>query len=140
LPEVSGPPEPRIAADQELSPPDTSVSSIPGAVENYSDKLAIQPVLGHAGGHVGMMVLDCNLRQPGQSIGDNGRTIIGVEIMGHDLFRHSSELFQPGNDPINRCQGRRTLQVAYVAAHESLLPAGQADRGFQLPAKSQDSP
>src|ERR1039457_4811066 len=62
LAKMTGPPETVISADQELAAPNRAVTAVTGTVKNQADNLTLQPILGHACGQVGMMVLHRNER------------------------------------------------------------------------------
>ena len=54
---MGGAAEPAIIADEEFASPDRPIRAVPRAVECHADDRFIQTMLGHATGHVGMMVL-----------------------------------------------------------------------------------
>ena len=55
---MSRPPKFPVTADQELAAPDGPVGAVTSAVEGHPDHRPGQPMFGHAGGHVRMVVLN----------------------------------------------------------------------------------
>ena len=54
-----------IIRDEKFAAPNRAIRAVARAVESDTDDRPVEPVLGHAGGHVGVMVLDLDPRQTG---------------------------------------------------------------------------
>src|SRR6202043_1891945 len=58
--------EAREIRHQKFPAPDRSIGAVAGAVKGHADDLALQSILRHAAGNVGMMMLHSDpVRQPG---------------------------------------------------------------------------
>ena len=128
---ADGPPARKLSiiADQKFPAPDCAVGAESGAVEGHADDRFIQSMLGHAAGHVGMMMLDRNAgefpRRPAGHIASRhnpGCKIVGdtsrAEIANSSSYSaiSRSKALKPRNDrgrpgdgsgsPADRCPGR----------------------------------
>src|ERR1035438_3543771 len=75
-------------ADQHFPAPDLPIRPVAGAVERETDHLALESMLGHAPGYVGMVVLhgdqaESTLARPLR--GPGGRKIPRMQIVNHEF-------------------------------------------------------
>ena len=112
VPQMGRPPELRVIADQELAPPNGPVGPQARAVERDADHRFIQAVLGHATGHVGMVMLDGHERRPVARRALPrvvARRIIGVQVVNDHSAARSQRTAgtarRPGQRPGRRPNG-----------------------------------
>ena len=80
---------------KKLAAPDRSVRAIPGTIPCETEHRARQLVLGHAGRHMGVMVLNSHERSIplcSQGFRMPGGSVVRVQVAGHRLGRHAEEL------------------------------------------------
>ena len=138
--------EARPLAHQRLAAPDRAVAAVAGAVPGQSQHRAVQAVLGHAGGHVGVMVLHAHQRHAparGQLLGMPRRGIVGMQIAGDHLAASTcEEIDQVVDRPAKDLDAQHAVQVADVRAEHHLhrLRAEPQRHGvLQMPADGQRS-
>ena len=119
-PEVGRPLESARRDPKELSAPDGVVESVPGPVPGDSRDRAADPVLGHAGEHVGIVVLHAH---HGQAAGlcVPRRDVIRVEIAGDCLGLQVVERREVSHHSPEGAERLGGLQVPYVLAEKDIM-------------------
>jgi len=110
--QVGRPAKVLVIADQELAAPDRPIGAVAGAVERDPEDRPGQPVLGHATGHVRMVVLHGKQLDalPGRALpGVARRGVVRVQVVGQHLrpdllSRQLGRL--PGNLAVRRRIGK----------------------------------
>ncbi len=131
-----------IAGHQEFTTPDGPVVAVARAVEGDADdcRVARQAVFGHAGGNVGMVVLDANSRQPlaRRPLQRVARgQVVGVKVVGHRRRLDTEQPLQVGHAVLKGQQRLVILQIADVVTQEGVVVAGQAEGVLQLCPRGQ---
>ena len=130
-----------IAADETLPAPGRAVRAVAGAVPDKTDDLAGEGVVRHAGGHVGVVVLD---RDEGDPLflaargGVGGGEIVRVQVAGDRRRADVEELFKMPDLLFVILQRLDVLQIADMLAGKHIVPLGQAKAGLLLGPAGKD--
>ena len=98
-------------------------------------------VLGDERGHVGLVVLHPHKRNAtggGKPLRPLSRQIAGMKIGRDRRGRGSEESQQVLGRPLDRGECLEAAHVADVLAHDRPVANGQAERGFEFPADSEN--
>jgi hypothetical protein len=136
---VAHPPEHVEVRHQQLAAPRRAVGAQAQAVEGHAEDGLGSPVLGQAGGDVGVVVLDADRRQV-EVGGELGRQVLRVQVVGHHLGGHAGERAQVVDRLQERPVGGKVLEVADVVAGHHRVALGHRHRALQLGPHRQHVP
>src|SRR5262245_63933688 len=117
-----------ISRHQELPAPESAISAVPGPVPGHANDRSCTPILRHATGNVGMMMLHGDAGQSRQGEGILAREVARMEVIGHRLGSDSEELYEVLDTVYERAIRPVILQVANMMAQEGILLPGQTER------------
>jgi hypothetical protein len=130
--------ETEIIRGEEFSAPDGGVGAEARAIPGDADDAALEAVLGHAAGDVGVMMLDVNLPQVSAPERVLGAQVAGMQIVrdggGGDVeeARHALQgLFE-------EAEGLEVFEVAEVLAGNGETSSGEAEGVLLLSAAGED--
>lgn len=137
--------EETVAARQHREPPHGAVLPVAGAVQDDADHLSLQPVVRHATGYMGVMVLDrrhhrplAGIReQPGQLRRQPGGGVARVQFAADGARPTTSQIHQPAQGRQVVPLGLHRLQVAQVLAQHGLPARKEAEGHLLLTARAQ---
>ena len=129
------------AAQQHFPAPNTSIRPITGAIERQPNHRPHEPVLGHAPGHMGVMVLHGDhprsmLARPFP--GPLGRQVPRMQIMHHSLRLNLEGAHQVAERLLEELQAGQVLQVSQMLALVNPPPPRQREDILQVPAHGQE--
>ena len=139
-PDGPHPHKPAVAAAQKLAAPDGTVRPQAGAVPHDAEGGAFQPVVRHAGGHVGPVVLHLQQRQPaagGQGLRLPGGGIVGVQVAGQRPRRKAEQAGLRVQRGAVMVQRLGVFQVADVLAQKDVAAPARGEPGFLLGPEGQ---
>ena len=139
----------RPLAPQNLAAPDRPVRPVARPVPRKPQHRPLQAhpirafcaLLGHTGGHVGVVVLHANQRNAprrGQLLGVPRGGVVGVQVAGHRLGHRLEEIHQVGDHLPVYLDAGHVVQVADVRAEDHLGAERQGHGVLQVPAHRQD--
>lgn len=134
----SAPPAVPIDRD-EFAAPNGSIVAIAGAVPGDAQKRRVQPVIGHAGQHMGKMVLHAMDRRP-HPRGDLRGVVVGVKVAGHSHRSQAMQASQPVNSACKGSPRLRPVEVADMRAEKDLAGETGGYRALHVAAERQNRP
>jgi len=124
--------------DQKFAAPDLAVRAVSGSVECHADRLALDPVFGHAARDMRVMVLDADLPAISHLQRELGAQVLRMQIVSHGGGRNAEELLHAVQRFAVEDQRFVVFEIADVLAQESVMILGEAERVLELGAASQN--
>ncbi len=121
-----------VVCHQHFPSPDGRVGPQPSAIEGEADHRPDGLIFGHAGGNVGMVVLNLDTGDAHQLPGITGAHIVRVQVAGHDLWIDVQNAFEMVHREAEEVLCGPVFQVTDMLAHKGLPAPGEADRVLQL--------
>src|SRR5689334_3425221 len=125
-------------SDEELAAPKLSIHTKPETVKCNANHLAVNHVVSHTTCHVGMMMLDCDLRRDVfKQQSEFCREVLGMKIVGNHLRLNVEQLFVVFDAVSKRAQRLDVFKVADVMTDERAVSACKTKRVLQLSSTRQ---
>lgn len=118
---------------QELAPPDGAVGAVAGAVPDDADAGFVQPVVRHAGGHVGVVMLHLHQGQPlplAPLLGVGRGEVVRMQVTDQSGGGNAEQALEMFDLSLVVGQSLGVFQVADVLTQEERPPFGQGEDAF----------
>jgi len=134
-----------VSRNKELASPDGTVKAIAGSIQGHAQNgpLLRKPVVfGHAGGYMGMVMLNRRQAEPLLFSPIPGITccqIIRMHITGKDIRFAPEEMFKKCDSGLKMFQCFQIFHVSNVLADKGVMIPGQTEGVFQFCTTSENS-